>query len=1293
MRSLILSTAALIFPAGLMVAALMQPAAAGTVPDYQFERYWPALQQPWYFRDSAGFVGPDGFIYVAESAQRAVRKFSRDGQLVSVFAPPGGLPKGLDFDAEGNVYVAMQGGDGVVKYSADGRLIAAFENPGFGLAADLAVTTNRVFVADLAASFFQPEGSPALHEFDLDGRLIRSFTDLITDTGQLTSVSTIAWHPDQGLVLRDSADNRLHRFETDGTFIESISADPGLGGGNIRRIRFDADGKLYLAAGNNALILDTDFGLQTALPVTDGITTPVKSYSVLSPFDDGNILTTDASIALSVMSPQGNILSRYAAESGANGRFEFPYDIAVNDNFIYVLEAFVGNRLQQFDRQGQFIRTIGDGILGFPLGIALDPQGDIHVSGRFDNAIFEFDSLGNLLSTHPTAFTEPARLDIDSAGNRVISFYALGSAPSFIEILSPTGEQLDTWSVLDATDDRIENLHITDNDEVWMINTEFESLGPNSGRNISREIARYDLAGNRLGGWTTTDFYNAITVSDSGDVLLGGQGSIKVFDQNGNLQREVGEQGFQAGGFLFHSGLALGSDGRLMAVDPDNRRVQIFASQLPEVETRAIVVAGGGPYPGNALWPATELNATFAYRTLLFQGLGKDAIEYLSNNIELDVDQNGIADDVDDVASNASLRESLLGPSGNGSDGFAAGAAHLVLYMVDHGGLDTFRMSDTEITASSQVAQWVDGWQAANPGSRLTIIYDACQSGSFMDELSNPDFAPRHVITSSGASENAYFVSQGTLSFSNHFWTHIFNGLSVGQAYDLARTSTSSTFPGQTPQMDADGDGLANTPADAGQVAALVIGNGTGASGSRPVIGAVDTGAQPVLSGNSATITASAVTDDEGVARVWAVLRPPGFNPGSPDNPIRDLPTFELLPAGADQFVATYDRFDEIGTYQLTINALDDLGNSAVPMAAQVSIQSPLKRRAIVIAGGQPGDNALPLNLSLAELALQALTQQGYGGQGSGCQSSSCDDIQLLVDAGVAGQDGTPVLGNIQSAITIWGVDGVQDLTVYIIGEREAGGIRLTGGEVLSPASLDSWLTSARAQLSGVLTLIVDADDAGGFAGQLTPAAGQYVIASAGPGRNAAFIDQGAVSFTRFFWGQVLNGANVGPAFRLARAALNFSAAGPSPELDDDGDGVPNQFSDGIASNRYAIGTGVLLAGDEPLIGSLQISNPLTQRAEPIVISNVASTGTVLQGIAVITQPNGHVVVDNLRPQEADQGTAFSNPRSSGLCSGPGSYTVTAYAIDEEGLSSQPITAVTHRTEACSSFLFFDSFE
>ena len=116
--------------------------------------------------------------------------------------------------------------------------------------------------------------------------------------------------------------------------------------------------------------------------------------------------------------------------------------------------------------------------------------------------------------------------------------------------------------------------------------------------------------------------------------------------------------------------------------------MQVFRPVVAADNTKAILIAGGGPYPGNHCSNATQAMLNTAYRTLAFQGLNRDDIYYLSANTGLDLDGNGLADDVDADATSANLQYAI--------ETWAADADNVIVYAADHGGAQTFRMSANE---------------------------------------------------------------------------------------------------------------------------------------------------------------------------------------------------------------------------------------------------------------------------------------------------------------------------------------------------------------------------------------------------------------------------------------------------------------------------------------------------------------------------------------------------------------------------------------------------------------------
>jgi len=216
-------------------------------------------------------------------------------------------------------------------------------------------------------------------------------------------------------------------------------------------------------------------------------------------------------------------------------------------------------------------------------------------------------------------------------------------------------------------------------------------------------------------------------------------------------------------------------------------------------------------------------------------------------------------------------------------------------------------------------------------------------------------------------------VTQGSISFSNYFWTHIFNGLDIRDAFDLSDRAMGSPTEFQHPLADANGNGVGNEPEDMSLCRNIYIGNGTVIQGNAPVIGSMSPD-QLVSGTSSALLHASEVTDDDGIARVWAVIRPPNYHQESSDSPVQELPQTDLMPAGGGRYENTYDEFNTAGTYRIAVYARDRIGNTSVPKLTTVSVDNPLRRRTVIVIGGSRSDPVWPALEKNAKAAYNALT-------------------------------------------------------------------------------------------------------------------------------------------------------------------------------------------------------------------------------------------------------------------------------------------------------------------------------
>ncbi|RLI51457.1 MAG: hypothetical protein DRP09_19280, partial [Candidatus Thorarchaeota archaeon] len=813
---------------------------------------------------------------------------------------------------------------------------------------------------------------------------------------------------------------------------------------------------------------------------------------------------------------------------------------------IYVADS--GNhRIQKFDPQGVYVSEFdGSGSaeenLDTPVGLAIQTSGAstyIYVTDWGKNRIQKFTSDGQSQAAWGSEgngnvqFKYPTGVAIDSSGNIYVS---------------DTGD--------------IHNPDNTDNNRIQKLDSAGGYLTEWGGK--GEDDGQFDSP---AGIWIDNNGY--VYVAD------GGNNRIQKFSPDGRFITKFGVPGFNPGELMEPYAVAVSPDNsRAYVTDFRNDRVQVFKSVGDTYNKKAIIVAGGGPFPGNNLWDATQMCANFAYRTLSFQGFTKETIHYLTSDTDLDLDNNDEPDDVDGDATLNNLEQAITT--------WADDADNLVVYLVDHGGSGSFMMSDSEKLTASDLDSWLDTIQGTLPGE-VVVMIDACKSGSFLGNLAPPFGKNRVIVSSSDSDETAKFVSYGSISFSNFFWTHIFNGESIYDAFNLGEQALDCSVVTQHPQIDvyADGDLVPNEPADDAWTQNNYIGTGTVIHGNAPVIGAVSD-PQSIPSGTTtALLFASGVTDYDTVSRVWAVVRPPNYDAGQMDNPVLEFPSKDLMPVGGNQYEATCEGFNIQGTYQISIYARDRVGNTSVPKLTTVSVDTPLRRRAILIAGGTTSDDLWPAVEKNMRLSYQVLTFQGY----------TDDDIQLLSPAVISGVTKTPVtadLSHLQSAINTCAQQSTQDVVLYMVGNGGYGTFEINGTETLSATDLDAWLDTMQNSIPGKVTVIYDADCSGSFISFLAPPQDKerILISSTTSNQTARFLSDGDISFSGFFWGNILNGMRVRHAFVNARNSISYCGA-QTPCMDDNGNGIGNEKMDGLVSGYYTIGVGIMLAGDAPVIGSV----------------------------------------------------------------------------------------------------------
>ena len=962
----------------LALILIILPSTASGQETYRFERMWPTLLQPWYFKYPQGIaVGPDGSIYIVDAGFCRIQKFTPDGQFIArwgnqgtgdgefgYYDPLG--PSSIAVDGNGYVYVTDKYNNRIQRFTSDGVFLNKWGEVGYAdgqfiAPSGIAVDQNGfVYVTDW--------GNCRIQKFTSDGRFVTKWGDYGTGNGQFNEPSAITVDADDYVYIADSTDDttRIQKFTSGGTFILKWDNDfpGGAQWGTIGGLVVDENRNIYITDAspkwNEEGLLVTcvhKIDPEGRLIITWERKRGFNEDDIYDPWgialdDNEHIYLVDRySHKIVKRNLNFEIINVWASYTTGDDAFMQPKGICVTDNgTIYVTDRFL-NVIHIFFPEGTHTTWGNPGQFNDPINITVDHSGNIYVCDRrcellggdfwdcdYNYRIQKFTSDRQYLTTigggvEDGLWFRPVTIALDSSGNVYVADQTGEVVPCGI------GSTVNCWEERH----RIQKFKPSPDGttytpdipwEKWGIgNTFFYPSGIAVGRDMAGNeyvyvadtwnncIHKFTLNGDYITTWfeaAPNDTFNmpeGLASDDNGNVYVADSWNCRFlkFTSEGALITSMGSCGSGPGQMSEYHDLAVDSNEKVFVADTYSNRIQLFTKAESIENSKAVIVAGGGSYPGNSLWDATQMCASFAYRALTYQGFSKADITYLSEDTDLDLDNNRVSDDGIVIPSNQSLTSAI-------QQAVNDNAENLVVYLTDHGGTDdnggVFRLrgyaEDSETLTASGLASMLDTF----PG-RVIVIIDACQSGSFMDALQG---ANRIIITSTGPSQRAKFINQGTISFSNFFWTGVFNGSSIMRSFNTARQAV-NVIASQNPDirypLDVNPDNV-------------YIGNGvSGMVGEAPDIGSITSPVELHLE-TQAEIRANSVIDPDGISRVWAVIWPPHFDPGSVANPLTDLPSVDLLPTGVEgNYAGTYGGFISMGIYNIAVYAMDRKGNTS----------------------------------------------------------------------------------------------------------------------------------------------------------------------------------------------------------------------------------------------------------------------------------------------------------------------------------------------------------------------------
>ena len=254
--------------------------------------------------------------------------------------------------------------------------------------------------------------------------------------------------------------------------------------------------------------------------------------------------------------------------------------VAVNSKGRIFLFQRTKPMLAEYDEQGNFIQSIGDGLFTHPHGLRIDANDNLWTTDDGSHLVLKLDPSGNVLlvlgriNTAAEAnwlFNRPA--DVAFASNGDI-YVADGYGNSRVVKFDRDGNYIKSWGKYGTGNGEFNLPHSIAVDKEGRVYV---------GDRENQRIQIFDSEGNFIQQWTGFGYPYGLLITPDQHVWVtdGGYDRIVELDQTGKIVGAFGEPGHKAGQMAWAHFMAMGPDHTIYVADVLNWRFDVFARTGP----------------------------------------------------------------------------------------------------------------------------------------------------------------------------------------------------------------------------------------------------------------------------------------------------------------------------------------------------------------------------------------------------------------------------------------------------------------------------------------------------------------------------------------------------------------------------------------------------------------------------------------------------------------------------------------------------------------------------------------